>query len=210
MVFGRSCTDAHAGVGLTARTISDTALEPSVIVKEGQANYVVPVGNGEPVNRWGDFFGAAADPADPGRIWVFGEYADLGERWSTWIAETAAFFAGGSCAADDTSLCLVDGRFRVSATWKKSDGSSGTGQAVPITGDTGDFWFFDASNIEVVAKVLDGCGVDGHFWVFLGGLTNVQVTVTVTDTQTSAARTYVNAPGRAFAPVEDTSALPCP
>jgi hypothetical protein len=209
MVFGESCTDAYAGIGLTARTISDSALEPSVIVKDGVASYVVPVGNGEPVNRWGDFFGAAVDPADPGKIWVFGEYAEH-ERWSTWIAETAASFAGGSCAADDTSLCLVDGRFRAAVSWTKSDGSSGAGQAAPITGDTGYFWFFDASNIEVVAKVLDGCGVDGHFWVFLGGLTNVQVTLKVTDTQTGAARTYVSTPGSAFAPVDDTSALPCP
>jgi len=210
MVFGRSCTDAFAGVGLTVRSIADDTLEPSVILKDGLASYVVPVGNGEVVNRWGDFFGAASDPSDPGKIWVFGEYADVSERWSTWIAETAVAFAGGSCAADDMSLCLSDGRFRAAASWKKADGSTGSGQAVPITGDTGYFWFFDASNIEIVAKVLDGCGVNGRFWVFLGGLTNLEVTLTVTDTQANAARTYVNAPGAPFAPVQDTSALPCP
>jgi hypothetical protein len=210
MVFGRSCTDAYAGVGLTVRTISDAALEPSVILKDGLATYVVPVGSGEPVNRWGDYFGAAADPSDPGRIWTHAEYADLGERWSTWIAETTPSFSGGSCVPDDTSLCLGDGRFRATASWKKADGSSGSGQAAPVTGDTGYFWFFDASNIEVVAKVLDACGVNGRFWVFLGGLTNLDVTLTVADTKTGAARTYVNAAGVPFAPVQDTSALPCP
>jgi hypothetical protein len=210
MVFGRSCTDAYAGVGLTVRTISDAALEPSVILKDGRASYVVPVGTGEPVNRWGDFFGAAPDPSDPGKIWTFGQYADLHERWSTWIAETSVSFVGGSCVADDTSLCLGDARFRATATWKNPDGSTGSGQAVPVTGDTGYFWFFDESNIEVVAKVLDACGVNDRFWVFLGGLTNLDVTLTVADTKTNASRTYVNAAGTPFAPVQDTSALPCP
>ena len=211
MVFGRSCTDAYAGVGLTVRTISDAALEPSVILKDGRASYVVPVGTGEPVNRWGDFFGAAPDPSDPGRIWAFGRICrpsramvDLDRR------DGSVSFAGGSCVADDTSLCLGDGRFRATATWKNPDGSTGSGQAVPVTGDTGYFWFFDESNIEVVAKVLDACGVNGRFWVFLGGLTNLDVTLTVADTKTNASRTYVNAAGTPFAPVQDTSALPCP
>ena len=210
MVYAESCADTYAGIGLTARTLADDALEPSVTVKDGQASYVVPVGTGEPVNRWGDFFGAAADPSDPGKIWVFGEYADLHEHWSTWIAETAATFTGGSCVADDESLCLSDGRFRAATAWKKTDGSSGSGQAVPITGDTGYFWFFDAANIEVVAKVLDACGVNGRFWVFLGGLTNLEVTLTVTDTRTGASRTYASASGAPFPPVQDTAALPCP
>jgi hypothetical protein len=210
MVFGESCEDAYAGIALTGRSTSDTELEPSVLVKDGEGSYVVPVGTGQPVNRWGDFFGAAPDPSDPGRIWVFGEYAGPNEQWRTRVAETALTLAGGSCVADDTSLCLDDGRFRATASWKKADGTTGSGQAVPITSDTGYFWFFDASNIELVAKVLDACGVNGRFWVFLGGLTNLEVTVTVTDTRSNAARTYVSAAGAPFPPTQDTSALPCP
>ncbi|HEY1434430.1 MAG TPA: PQQ-binding-like beta-propeller repeat protein [Thermoanaerobaculia bacterium] len=81
--------------------------------------------------------------------------------------------------------------------------------AVPITGDTGYFWFFDAANIEMVVKVLDGCGINGHFWVFAGGLTDVQVRWTVTDAQTSQVRTYESALGAPFAPVQDTAAFAC-
>jgi len=47
MVFGRSCTDEYAGIGLTARSTADAALEPSVRVKDGVASYVVPIGNTE-------------------------------------------------------------------------------------------------------------------------------------------------------------------
>ncbi|MGE5414741.1 MAG: hypothetical protein ACM3NW_11230 [Syntrophomonadaceae bacterium] len=211
MVFGRSCADRYPGVALTARSLADPALEASVSLKEGDGSYVVPIGNGEAVNRWGDFFGAALDPADPGRVWVVGEYAGLLDTWLTWAGETAAPLTAGSCVPDATVLCLGNGRFRVTATWARADGSTGAGGAAPITDATGDFWFFDESNIELVVKVLDGCGLASpRFWTFAGGLTNVGVTLLVEDTVTGASRTYTNAPGTAFPPLEDTQAFPCP
>ncbi len=211
MVFGRSCADEYAGIGLTVRSTADAALEPSTPVKDGAASYVVPIGNVEPVNRWGDFFGAALDPADAGRIWVVGEYAALRDRWSTYVAETLVPLGAGSCRPGDTALCLGDGRFRLTATWRKTDGTSGAAAAVPVTDDTGYFWFFDAKNIEVVVKVLDGCAVNDRFWVFSGGLTNVEVALTVTDTRTGATAVYGNSSGTAFVPIQDTSAFStCP
>jgi hypothetical protein len=48
--------------------------------------------------------------------------------------------------------------------------------------------------------------VDGHFWVFYGSLTNVEFTLTVTDTQTGAIKTYFNPQGQ-LASVADTSAF---
>jgi hypothetical protein len=75
----------------------------------------------------------------------------------------------------------------------------------------GYLWFFAPTNVEVVVKVLDGCGVDGHYWVFAGGLTNVAVTIVATDTQTGAMRTYTNPQGTAFHPLQDTGAFStCP
>jgi hypothetical protein len=211
MVFGRSCTDEYAGVGLTARSTADAALEASVLLEDGEAGYVAPIGDVEPVNRWGDFFGAALDPAEPGRIWVVGEYAGLHDSWRTWVGQTAVALTAGSCIPDPSTLCLGNGRFRVTAAWRKPDGSTGAGAAVPITGDTGYFWFFDPKNIEVVAKVLDGCGVNGRHWVFSGGLTNVEVALTVTDTRTDTVKTYANPLGTAFQPIQDTSAFAtCP
>ena len=209
MVFGRSCADTYAGVAVTARSTADAALEPSVLLRDGDASYVAPIGNTELVNRWGDFFGAALDPADPGKVWVVGEFAGLHDSWRTWVGQTAAALAG-ACLPDASTLCLENGRYSVTAAWRRSDGSAGTGTAVPITDDTGYFWFFDASNIEVVAKVLDGCGVNGRHWVFAGGLTNLETTLTITDTQTGAVKPYSNPPGTAFAPIQDTTALPCP
>jgi hypothetical protein len=63
--------------------------------------------------------------------------------------------------------------------------------------------------VEALVKVLNGCDINGHYWVFLGGLTNVEVEVRVTDTVTGHSRTYASPRGPAFLPVQDTRALAC-
>lgn len=116
---------------------------------------------------------------------------------------------GGSCGSDPDALCLGGGRFKVKIGWKTPDGTTGVGHPVPITDDTGYFWFFNVQNVEVVTKALDGCGVNGHYWVFAAGLTNVEVNMTVTDRQTGVVKTYSNAMGNAFNPIQDTAAFSC-
>jgi hypothetical protein len=110
-----------------------------------------------------------------------------------------------TCVPGPTDLCL-NGRFRVSLTWK-AQGNQGTGKAVSLTADTGTFWFFQPSNVEVVVKVLDGRALNGHFWVFYGALTDVEYQLTVVDTQTGKQAVYRNPAGR-MASVGDTSAIP--
>jgi phosphatidylinositol-3-phosphatase len=123
----------------------------------------------------------------------------------------ADLFVPAACGPGATSLCLVNGRFAVTATYATASGPSGAAQAVPLTPDTGYFWFFSAGNVEAVVKVLDGCALDGSYWFFAGGLTDVQVTITVADTQTHFVKTYTNPQATAFQPIQDTSALPvCP
>jgi photosystem II stability/assembly factor-like uncharacterized protein len=113
------------------------------------------------------------------------------------------------CAADAGTLCLNDGRFRVQVVWRgRVVGTGGAGQAVPITDDTGGFWFFDADNVELVVKVLDGSGVNGHFWVFSAGLSNVEYTITATDTASGTIQSYFNYQGYGPRSVADTAAFP--
>jgi ELWxxDGT repeat protein len=139
---------------------------------------------------------------EPGVV-TLGPESEMGEAIVS--ARTAAVTA--SCTPGPTRLCLQDGRFAVEARWKKSDGTSGAGQTVPLAGgDTGYFWFFDASNVEVVLKVLDGRPLNGKFWVFYGALSDVEYTLTVTDTETGAVKTYTNPKGR-LASVADTGAF---
>jgi len=115
--------------------------------------------------------------------------------------------APAPCSPGPFTLCLNEGRFRAEVDWQQSPlGPSFVARAVPLTGDTGYFWFFGSANIELVVKVLDGREDNGHFWVFFGALSNLEYTVTVTDTLTGAVRAYHNAPGE-LASVADTTAF---
>ena len=119
----------------------------------------------------------------------------------------ASMSAPASCSPSDTVLCLNGGRFRVEANWTDFQGRSGVGRAVSLSGDTGYFWFFTSSNVELVVKALDGRSLNNNYWLFYGALSNVTYTLTVTDTLTFATKTYSNPSGR-FASVGDTAAFP--
>ena len=129
------------------------------------------------------------------------------------LALCLAAAAGGAraaCTPDENTLCLNGGRFRVGAAWRTAT-DSGAAHAVSLTGDTGYFWFFSPGNVEAIVKALDGCSFNSRYWVFASGLTNVEVTLTVTDTQFGITRTYVNPINTAFQPIQDTSAFAtCP
>jgi hypothetical protein len=90
------------------------------------------------------------------------------------------------------------------------EGPSAPATAVPLTSDTGYFWFFDPSNIELVVEVLTGCTVIGEYWVFAGGLTDVDVQLKVMDPVTGASESYSNSVGTPFQPIQDSSAFPSP
>jgi CSLREA domain-containing protein len=113
------------------------------------------------------------------------------------VCDIGAFEATTACVAGGSTLCLNDGRFKVTANWQTST-ASGTGTAVPLNGDNGYFWFSDPGSVEVVAKILNNCASNGHYWFFLGGLTNARVDFTITDTQTGQVKTYTSPLGQAF------------
>lgn len=114
--------------------------------------------------------------------------------------------ASGTCTPSPTRLCLQQGRFAVEATWRDFQGNAGIGAAVALSADTGYFWFFWDTNVEVILKVLDGRPLNDRFWVYYGALSNVEYTLTVTDTETGAIKTYFNPAGR-FASVGDNEAF---
>ena len=116
-----------------------------------------------------------------------------------------------ACVPGLTTLCLAGGRFQVQVTWRNAQGQVGAGNAVSLTADTGYFWFFSASNVEMVVKLLSTCAINQRFWVFAGGLTDVSVTMTVTDTANGTLKVYTNALGTPFQPIQDTGAFAtCP
>ena len=120
--------------------------------------------------------------------------------------------ATGPCEPGTTVLCLgQNDRFRVEVSWTDFAGGSGIGTKVTESIDSGLFWFFDAANWEMLVKVIDGCSLNGHFWVFAAATTNVEYTLTVTDTQSGASAVFENPLGTSSAAITDTEALSsCP
>ena len=79
-----------ASILYTGRRSTDPlgALQPSALLKAGTASYVALDDGGR--NRWGDYNGVAADPANPRLIWFYSEYASAPNTWATWVG--SAFF----------------------------------------------------------------------------------------------------------------------
>jgi plastocyanin len=127
------------------------------------------------------------------------------------VASTNATVA--PCLPSATVLCLSNGRFAVHVSWRTAT-LSGDGQAVPLPSapESGLFYFFSPSNIELLIKVLNACTfTPPHYWVFYAATTNVQMTVTVADTQTGKTRVYFNPLNTTAAPVQDANAFAtCP
>jgi predicted esterase len=116
-----------------------------------------------------------------------------------------------ACVPAADVLCLQGGRFRVEVDWE-TPAAQGRGSVVPAgAASSGLFWFFSPENWELMVKVLDGCAVNGHYWVFSAATTDVRYRLTVTDTSNGRTATYDNAAGTAARAVTDTEALSvCP
>lgn len=139
----------------------------------------------------------------PGRSYYLG-------AWWSWDGGGDAHLNLEVDTLDPAALYLNEGRFRVDATWTTAR-AAGSGTAVPLSDDTGWFWFFNPANLEVVIKVLDGCSVNGHYWVFASGLTNTGVELRVRDTAEDETYALSNPRGASFQPVLETAAFDtCP
>ncbi len=107
----------------------------------------------------------------------------------------------------------VDDRFQVRVNWSiPRDGSSGSGHPLRLARDSGAFWFFSPDNLELTVKVLDGRAINGHWWVFIASMTDVQFEVEISQAG-GPVHTYVQTAGanRNFidihAPLEEGSHL---
>lgn len=114
------------------------------------------------------------------------------------------------CVPSNTKACLNNDRFAVSVAWK-TPSQQGTGTAIEYTSESALFWFFGSSNIEMILKVLNACSLNNSYWVFAAATTDVEYTITVTDTQKGTIKTYFHAQGTAAPAITDTSAFAtCP
>jgi len=151
------------------------------------------------------------------------EDLQLGYGHTTWPASSMAaglaFVTGqayplqpgegsGPCRGTETRMCLRDGRFQVELTWVDSTGRTGVGRAAEAgASDSGLFWFFDASNWEVLVKVLDGCSVNGKYWVFAAAATDVGYELEVLDLVGGGRFVHMSEAGEAAVALNGTFAI---
>jgi len=146
---------------------------------------------------------------DNGTATVAGTLPKSG-TWYVAVAATASanYSLSTSCQAQTSgcqpssdNLCLSAKRFRVIVSARDPrSGKTGSGVAIPYNDINGFFALpaltGDASNFEVFVKLLDGRPVNGKFWVFYGGLTDFEYTISVTDSVTQQTKTYTKAGGQ--------------
>ena len=168
------------------------------------------------------------------RLWDFGDRkegrAAVDHAWSApgfyqvtlWVAAGAnestaslkflveASDPAGSCEAGEETLCLRDSRYSVGVDWWTSDGQSGAGKVVyEGTNDSGLFYFLSpGNNWEILIKVLNGCELNDHVWVYGASATTLGYTIRVADTVTGAMQEYKNDPGQRAPAITDNKAFP--
>lgn len=189
--------------------------------------------NGQPVSyttagsgRFQDLF---YEPSDAFADEVAVRVASRDRRGNAMDREVSIFSvdegAPTSCEPDTTTLCIDravgDRRFQLTVDWNTAINGGQQGQAIavplaPIELRRGGlFTFFDLNNPEILVKVLDGCAINGRFWVFVAPTTSLGYELRVVDTvaaRQGASRSeyeYVvsNPDGTEAPPVSDAAAF---
>ena len=88
--------------------------------------------------------------------------------------------------------------------------SGGSAYNEPLGEEGAAFYFFlPWENPEVVVKVLDGCAINQHWWVYAAGLTDLELQLEILDRETGATRDYFNEADTPFELIRDIEAFPC-
>lgn len=108
-------------------------------------------------------------------------------------ASASSTSRAAGCSPGSGTLCLQKGRFQVTAEWRDpTSGQGGKAGATALSQASGAFHFGNGGP-ELVAKILNQ---GGRIDVYYGSLSNLEYTLTVTDTKTGAVKTYRNPAGR--------------
>ncbi len=129
---------------------------------------------------------------------------------ATAVLEPAAALglaAPGRCRPSSSTLCLMNDRFALGMQWSNpGNGTSGNGSAVPLKSDlSGAFYFTDPADLELVVKVLD---LGSRIAVFYGTLSDLEYTLTVTDTTSGQVKSYHNPAGNYCGGRDDSAFTP--
>ncbi len=116
-----------------------------------------------------------------------------------------------ACVPGLGRVCLIDGRFQVEVSFRDYRGFRDDALPVTTGSDSTLLWFFSPAIWEHLVKVIDGCSLNGHWWVYAAAATDVEYVLRVTDTLHHRVREYPNTLGnRAPALTDSTAFATCP
>ncbi|QQR75423.1 MAG: LamG domain-containing protein [Holophagales bacterium] len=118
----------------------------------------------------------------------------------------------GGCTGSASALCLYN-RFLVTVQWRDNAGVVSNAQVVPGVGtaQSGLLYFINADNWELLAKMVEGCGLNSRYWVFVSGSTELFYRLNITDVTHGVNKVYFSYNGTNPPAITDTDAFAvCP
>ncbi len=148
----------------------------------------------------GQLFGKCGDFSNPcsytPQSTVDGAFAVTYPFISAWLDPSAGAEA---CSAAPTTLCVQSNRFRI--TLSARDPRTGRADSGYVMSSTDVFGYFafpvltgNQTDPQVFVKVLDGRPINNRWWVFYASLTDLEFSLTVTDTESGVVKGYYQAP----------------
>ena len=67
----------------------------------------------------------------------------------------------GDCLPTSYRACVQNGYFGVTVSY-----GGVAGKVAAVSSESATFWTYGSSNWEVLAKVIKGCGINNHYWLF--------------------------------------------
>lgn len=140
------------------------------------------------------------------------------------LGNAIAWLAGesdsGYCIPSSTALCIDDlpgdGRFRITVSYDTVLGGGLSGEALAVqlaavgAAQGGLFTFFDPTNPELLIKVLNGCDITDHYWLYFSAGTNAGFVLNIEDLVLGGSPyQYTNPDLTAPPAIQDIYALPC-
>jgi len=112
------------------------------------------------------------------------------------VSLTSVSSSGGSCVEDSLTMCLVNGRYKVTSHWKNqyAGGAVANLSKAKLTDNEGAFWIADASSHEYLIRFNTATN-NGKAWVAIPTFTDVEFWVAVTDTVNGQSKEYHSNPG---------------
>lgn len=109
----------------------------------------------------------------------------------------------------ETAALTFAGGVTVAMCYETADGEVGEGKAgIWASSESGLLWFFNRDNAEVLVKVLDGCHLNGHRWVYVAPATDLAFNLYVRDAG-GRSWSHHNRLGETATTRSDNFAFPC-